>query len=59
MAAEEATGRAMCPRCQSRAPRVYGLPEKVLKSQAAPRLACYFCFVRIVGIKPTRRQSIP
>src|SRR4051812_48562789 len=59
MSAEEEAGRSMCPRCHSRAPRVYGLPEKVLRSQAAPRSACYFCFVRIVGIKPTRRQLLP
>ena len=58
MAAEVAAGRGMCPRCHASAPRVYGLPEKVLKSQASPRSACYFCFVRIVGIKPTRSRLI-
>jgi len=47
-----------CPRCSAVAPRLYGLPEKVLKSHAAPRAACYFCFVRVVGIKPTRRQVV-
>ena len=47
-----------CPRCQAGTPQLYELPEKVLKSLAAPRAACYFCFVRIVGIKPTRRQVV-
>jgi hypothetical protein len=47
-----------CPRCNAGAPRLYGLPERVLKSQAAPRSACYFCYVRMVGIKPTRRQLV-
>jgi hypothetical protein len=48
-----------CPRCGGGAPRLYGLPDKVLKSHAAPRSACYFCFVRVVGIKPTRRLVVP
>jgi hypothetical protein len=47
-----------CPRCNADAPRLYGLPEQVLKSLAAPRAACYFCYVRIVGIKPTRRKIV-
>jgi hypothetical protein len=57
VAASISTLRA-CPRCNAGAPRLYGLPERVLKSQAAPRAACYFCYVRMVGIKPTRRQFV-
>jgi hypothetical protein len=48
-----------CPRCTAGAPRLYLLPAKVLKSLAEPRSACYFCFVRIVGIRPTRRLIVP
>lgn len=59
MIAEAVLAKSACPRCNAGAPRLYGLPEKVLKSQAAPRAACYFCYVRIVGIKPTRRQAVP
>lgn len=47
-----------CPQCTGDAPRLYGLPEKVLKSLAAPRAACYFCYVKLVGIKPTRRKIV-
>ena len=47
-----------CPRCNAGTPRLYGLPERALKSHAAPRVACYFCYVRMVGIKPTRRQLV-
>jgi DNA-binding response OmpR family regulator len=46
-------------RCTARVPRVYELPERVLVSRAAPRAACYFCYVRTVGIKPTRRRLVP
>jgi len=58
MVVERAEAMRACPRCNAGAPRLYGLPEKVLKSLAAPRAACYFCFVRMVGIKPTRRQVV-
>jgi hypothetical protein len=58
MVVERADVTSACPRCHAGAPRLYGLPEKVLKSLAAPRTACYFCFVRMVGIKPTRRQIV-
>jgi len=58
MAVERIDVMGTCPRCNAGAPRLYGLPEKVLKSQAAPRAACYFCYVRIVGIRPTRRKIV-
>jgi hypothetical protein len=58
MVVERIDVMSRCPRCTAGAPRLYGLPEKVLKSLAAPRAACYFCYVRIVGIKPTRRKIV-
>jgi hypothetical protein len=58
MIAVPVVAKSACPRCNAGAPRLYGLPEKVLKNQAAPRAACYFCYVRMVGIKPTRRQVV-
>jgi hypothetical protein len=58
MVVERTDVTSACPWCNIGAPRLYGLPEKVLKSQVAPRAACYFCFVRIVGIKPARRQVV-
>lgn len=58
MAAMSASPIHACPRCAAGAPRLYALPDKVLKSEAAPRSACYFCFVRMVGIKPTRRLVV-
>jgi hypothetical protein len=58
MVVERIDVTSTCPRCNADAPQLYRLPEKVLKSQAAPRAACYFCYVRIVGIKPTRRKIV-
>lgn len=58
VAVERVDATSTCPRCNAGAPRLYGLPEKLLKSLAAPRTACYFCYVRIVGIKPTRRKIV-
>jgi hypothetical protein len=37
MVVERAEAMRACPRCIADAPRLYGLPEKVLKSLAAPR----------------------
>jgi hypothetical protein len=58
MVAEGAATNSACPWCDGGAPRLYELPEKARLSQAAPRAACYFCYVRLVGIKPTRRQVV-
>jgi hypothetical protein len=58
MATKGFVAPGVCPRCNASAPRLYGLPEKALVSDAAPRAACYFCFVRLVGIKPTRRLIV-
>ena len=58
MVAEAVSVRGVCPRCNARAPRLYRLPEKALLSRAAPPAACSFCYVRLVGITPTRRQLV-
>jgi len=58
MVVERIDVTSTCPRCNAGAPQLYGLPEKVLYSLAEPRAACYFCYVRIVGIKPTRRKIV-
>jgi hypothetical protein len=58
MVAEDISISRACPRCHAGVPRLYGLPDKVLLSRAAPRAACYFCYVRIVGIKPTRTRLL-
>jgi hypothetical protein len=58
MATKEFVVPSVCPRCNAGVLRLYGLPEKALLSDAAPRAACFFCYVRIVGIRPTRRLVI-
>jgi hypothetical protein len=55
---ERVGAMSACPRCNAGVPRLYGLPERVLQSLAAPHVACYVCYVRMVGIKPTRRQLV-
>ena len=59
LAADKAGARGVCPRCDGTVPRLYGIPERALTSRGTPGPACYFCFVRIVGIRPTRRQLVP
>ena len=56
--AEAVSMRGVCPRCSASATRLYRLPEKALLSQAAPHAACYFCYARLAGMKPTRRQAV-
>src|SRR4051794_38983237 len=37
-------------------PRLYSLPPRVRPERRGAGPACYFCFIRVTGIKPTRRQ---
>ena len=47
-----------CRYCTSPAPRLYTLPSRVRPERRAAGPACYFCFIRVAGIKPTRRQLV-
>jgi hypothetical protein len=57
LAVEEAED-AVCPFCSALAPRVYALPLRVSREHPPVRPACYFCYIRMAGIKPTRRQIV-
>lgn len=47
-----------CPFCNRPAPQLYVLPPRATRGRrAAP--ACYFCFLRLAGIKPNRRHLAP
>ena len=58
MVTEAVSVSGVCPRCNAKTPRLYRLPENARLSQAAPQAACYFCYVRLVGIKPTRNRLV-
>lgn len=45
-----------CPFCSAPSPRVYTLPTRVAKRLPMVRPACYFCYIRMTGIKPTRSR---
>ena len=45
-----------CRYCAAPASRLYILPPRVRPERRAAGPACYFCFIRVTGIKPTRRQ---
>jgi hypothetical protein len=47
-----------CHLCSTPAPRLYMLPPKVRQVRPVTGAACYFCFIRATGIKPTRRQQV-
>lgn len=44
-----------CAFCNSPAPRLYLLPPRAQVSRQRVGPACYFCFLRLAAIKPTRR----
>jgi hypothetical protein len=45
-----------CPFCSTPAPCVYTLPPRVANTLPLIRPACYFCYIRMAGIKPTRSR---
>jgi hypothetical protein len=45
-----------CRYCSVPARQLYALPARLRPEQRAAGPACYFCFIRATGIKPTRRQ---
>jgi len=47
-----------CRVCNTPAPRLYILPFRVRHGGRVAEPACYFCFIRATGIKPTRRQLV-
>ena len=47
-----------CQLCNAPAPRLYALPPRVRQARPNVGSACYFCYIRVTGIKPTRRQLV-
>jgi hypothetical protein len=47
-----------CRYCNAPSPRLYALPARIRPERRAAGPACYFCFIRATGIKPTRRQIV-
>jgi hypothetical protein len=49
----------LCDLCDGPSARLNTVPAKQRPSDQAPQSVCYFCYVRVVGIKPYRRQIVP
>ena len=47
-----------CRMCNAPSPRLYTLPPRARHNGRVAGPACYFCFIRATGIKPTRRQQV-
>lgn len=47
-----------CPFCDAETSRLYGLPESAFRPHQTIRAACYFCFLRLTGLRPKRRQLL-
>ena len=50
--------RGECRYCNASVPRLYALPVRLRPEQRAAGPACYFCFLRATGIKPSRRELV-
>ncbi|MFN8637123.1 MAG: hypothetical protein U0893_25020 [Chloroflexota bacterium] len=48
---------ADCPSCNAPASRIYSLPTHRARGRRVAA-ACYFCYIRITGIKPTRSRLV-
>jgi len=48
-----------CTFCNFPAPRLYVLPPRVATTRTTAGPACYFCFIKMTGIKPNRSRLSP
>jgi hypothetical protein len=58
---EDGTGRGSadrCDACEMAAARLYLIPVHRRRGDRAPRIACYFCYLRAVGASPRRQQLV-
>jgi hypothetical protein len=49
---------ATCQMCNAPSPRLYTVPAKSLRGRRIDGSACYFCYIRTTGIKPTRSKLV-
>jgi len=54
-----ASASPACEYCDTVTSRLYSLPDSVIRPHQTTQIACYFCFVRLVGLRPKRRQLVP
>jgi hypothetical protein len=48
-----------CTMCRAPGPRLYLLPERAARDGFHTGPTCYFCFIRMTGMKPTRSRLAP
>jgi|SoiMethySBSTD1v2_1073268.scaffolds.fasta_scaffold1044392_3 hypothetical protein len=54
----EGAMQTTCSYCDAATSRLYDLPETTVRPNLSKRVACYFCFLRLTGLRPKRRQLI-
>ena len=54
----KASAVIICPFCSAPAPGLYELPTRIVRTHQRVRPACYFCYIRMSGIKPTRSRLV-
>jgi len=47
-----------CGGCELTVARLYLIPVHHRLGERAPRIACYFCYLRAVGASPRRKQLV-
>ena len=55
---EDGATHQVCPYCDADTSKLYGLPESAVRPHQTTRIACYFCFLRLTGLRPKRRQLV-
>jgi len=48
----------MCAQCQQKNAQLYRIPEAKRRGPHAAAIVCYFCYLRLLGIRPTRSQQV-
>jgi hypothetical protein len=51
-----AASASACTFCGSLWPRLYILPSRTVQQRCHNGPICYFCFVKMAGVKPTRKH---
>jgi hypothetical protein len=47
-----------CGQCEIHTRMLYVLPETRRLGERAPRVVCRFCYIRLAGINPRRRELV-
>ena len=54
----ERSAAARCDLCEGLRSPLYRVPDARRSRPTAPRAVCRFCYLRMVGIRPTRSRQV-